>query len=113
VRGTLAQRNGTHGEVRLGALALWLPHRALPDGDVDVSIRPEAITLRAPGATSLAGTVRKAAYLGGSMEYTLDTGIGALFAVSMAVDRPYAVGDAVSIELAQHGIVLVPPERAG
>jgi iron(III) transport system ATP-binding protein len=113
VRGALAQRNGTHGDVTLGTLTLSLPHRGLPEGEVEVSIRPEAITLRAPGATPLAGTVRKAAYLGGAMEYTLDTGIGALFAVSMAVDRPHAVGEAVSIELARHGVVLVPPERAG
>ena len=113
VRGVLTERNGTHGSVALGALTLSLPHRGLPEGDVEVSIRPEAISLRAPGATPLAATVRKAAYLGGFMEYTLETGLGALFAVSMAVDRPHAVGDAVAIDLAHHGVVLVPPERAG
>ena len=43
------------------------------------------------------------------MEYTVDTGIGELFAISTAVDRPHAVGDGVSIELARHGVVLIPP----
>ena len=109
VRGVLAHRNGTQGDVTLGAETLSLPHRGLPDGDVELSIRPESITLRPPGTTPLAGTVRKAAYLGGTMEYTLDTGIGELFAVSTAVERPYAVGDGVSIELARHGVVLIPP----
>src|SRR5690349_4305567 len=66
VRGVLTQRNGTHASVALGALILSLPHRGLPEGDVEVSIRPEAISLRAAGTTPLAGTVRKAAYLGGS-----------------------------------------------
>ena len=112
VRGVLARRNGTHGEVTLGAATLSLPHRGLPEGDVEISIRPESITLRPPGTTPLAGTIRKAAYLGGIMEYTLESGIGQLFAVSTAVDRPYAVGDGVSIELARHGVVLIPPGQS-
>jgi iron(III) transport system ATP-binding protein len=112
VRGVLSQRNGTHGAVTLGAVTLSLPHRGLPDGEVELSIRPEAIMLRPSGTTLLSGTIRKAAYLGGLMEYTLDTGIGELFAVSMAVERPYAVGDGVAVELAQHGVVLVPPGPA-
>jgi hypothetical protein len=43
------------------------------------------------------------------MEYTLESPIGSLFATSTAVDRPFGVGDGVSIELAHHGVVLVPP----
>jgi iron(III) transport system ATP-binding protein len=86
-----------------------LPHRGLPDGDVELSIRPESIALRPAGSAPLAATIRKAAYLGGIIEYTLDTSIGALFAVSMAVEHPYTIGDAVSIELARHGVVLIPP----
>jgi iron(III) transport system ATP-binding protein len=109
VRGVLSQRNGARGDVTFGALTLSLPHRGLADGDVELSIRPEAITLRPPGATPLAGTIRKAAYLGGSIEYTLDTAVGELFAVSTAVEHPYAVGAGVAVELAQHGVVLVPP----
>jgi iron(III) transport system ATP-binding protein len=109
VRGMLTHRNGAQGDVMLGTTMLSLPHRGLPDGDVELSIRPESITLRPPGMTALAGTIRKAAYLGGIMEYTLDTGIGELFAVSTVVERPYAVGDGVSVELAHHGVVLIPP----
>jgi iron(III) transport system ATP-binding protein len=109
VHGVLARRNQTLGDVTLGATTLSLPHRGLPDGEVELSIRPESITLAQPGTTALSGTIRKAAYLGGIMEYTLDSGIGELFAISTAVDRPYAVGDGVSIELARHGVVLIPP----
>ena len=112
VRGMLTQRNGTHGDVTLGTATLSLPHRGLPDGEVELSIRPESIALHPAGATALSGTIRKAAYLGGIMEYKLETGIGELFAVSTAVERPYAVGDGVSVELARHGVVLIPPEGA-
>jgi len=108
-RGMLARRDATLGDVMLGPATLSLPHRGLPDGDVELSIRPESIALRPAGVTPLAATVRKAAYLGGVIEYTLDTDIGALFAVATAVEHPFAVGDNVSIELAHHGVVLIPP----
>jgi hypothetical protein len=43
------------------------------------------------------------------MEYSLDTDIGELFVVSTAVERPLAVGTAVGIALANHGVVVIPP----
>ncbi|HVS57681.1 MAG TPA: ABC transporter ATP-binding protein [Casimicrobiaceae bacterium] len=107
VRGMLTRIDDRLGELAIGPLTVRLAHRGLANGAVDVSIRPEAIELRngndADGA--LAGTVRKAAYIGGSMEYTVDTAIGQLFIVSMAVDRPLAVGASVSLALANHGVV--------
>jgi iron(III) transport system ATP-binding protein len=111
VRGTLARRDDTRADVRVGPLSMLLPHRGLADGDVELAIRPEAVTLR-DGAGALQGTVRKAAYLGGLMEYTLDTDVGALFVISTAVDRPFAPGARVGVDLAEHGVVLVPPARA-
>ena len=109
LRGVLAHRTPTLGEVRLGTLAIPIPHRGLPEGDVDVAIRPEAIELRADGDGGLPATVRKVAYLGGSMEYTLDTPIGELFAVSQVVDAPFSRGDTVRVTLASRGVVVVPP----
>jgi iron(III) transport system ATP-binding protein len=109
VRGNLARRDDTLGDVRLGAVTLSLPHRGLPDGPVEVSIRPEAIELRRDGDALVNGTVRKAAYLGGLMEYSLDTDIGALFVISTAVERPLAVGSPIGVALANHGVVVIPP----
>jgi iron(III) transport system ATP-binding protein len=110
VRGVLAHRSPTMGELRLGTLAVPLPHRGLPEGEVDVAIRPEAIELNATRDGGLPATVRKAAYLGGTVEYTLDTPIGELFAVSQAVEVPFARGDSIVVTLASHGVVVVPPE---
>ena len=109
VRGTLVRRDGALADVHVGSATLPLPHRDLPDGEVDVSIRPEAIELAPGAAAALSGTVRKASYLGGLMEYSLDTPIGALFVVSTAVERPIAVGTPVGVALAHHGVVLIPP----
>jgi iron(III) transport system ATP-binding protein len=111
VRGRLRHIDSAEGELALGPLKLTLPHRGLPAGEVDVAIRPEAISI-APDGAGLAGTVRKAAYLGGLMEYTIDTELGALFVIDMIVDRPRAVGAAVRLNLANHGVVAIAAEGA-
>ena len=109
VRGTLTRRDASLADVRLGAITLALPHRGLADGSVEVSIRPEAIDVRADANGPIRGTVRKAAYLGGIMEYSIETDIGELFVVSTAVERPLPAGTAVGIALADHGVVVIPP----
>jgi iron(III) transport system ATP-binding protein len=111
VRGRLRHIDSAEDELSLGPLKLTLPHRGLPAGEVDVAIRPEAISIALDGA-GLAGTVRKAAYLGGLMEYTIDTELGALFVIDMVVDRPRAVGAAVRLSLANHGVVPIAAEGA-
>ena len=70
-------------------------------GEVDVAVRPEAITVEAaPGlAGSLPGRIAKASYLGTHMEYSVDTAAGRLFATCPRVDRPLAAGDAVGLVL--------------
>jgi len=108
VRGVLTRRDAARADVRLGPFTLSLPHAGAPDGDCEVAIRPEAIEIRADGNAPLAATVRKASYLGQLMEYTLDTPIGVLFAISIAVDRPLAVGASVGVALANHGVVVIP-----
>ncbi|HET9337716.1 MAG TPA: ABC transporter ATP-binding protein [Casimicrobiaceae bacterium] len=108
VRGVLARRDGDLGDVHIGAVTLRLPHRGLPDGEVEIAIRPEAIELVDATGAPIRGTVRKASYLGGLMEYTLDTDVGELFATSFAVDCPRPPGSAVGVKLAGHGVVVIP-----
>jgi iron(III) transport system ATP-binding protein len=108
VRGVLARGDADRGSVTLGPLRLTIPHRGLPDGEVEIAIRPEAIALLPAGATPLRGVVRKAAYLGNAMEYTVETAIGALFAVNAATDRPLPVGTEVAVGLATHGVIAIP-----
>ncbi len=104
VRGSLKRVDDRFGDLALGPLTVRLPHRNL-SGMVDVAIRPEAVQIGAPESAGLAGTVRKAAYIGGVMEYTIATEIGDLFVISMAVDRPLAPGAPTSLMLARHGVV--------
>jgi iron(III) transport system ATP-binding protein len=105
VRGALRRIDDRLGELRLGPLTLTLPHRGLPAGEVDVAIRPESVAILPDGGGGLAGTVRKCAYLGGLMEYTITTALGDLFVIDTAVEQPRSVGSGVTLRLADHGVV--------
>jgi iron(III) transport system ATP-binding protein len=117
VPATLMRKDAALGEVALGPLTLMLPHRGLTDGAIEVAIRPEAIELTpgsSPGgshggSSPLAGVVRKAAYLGATMEYTVETAIGPLFVIDGGVDRPLAVGSPVAVTFAARGVIVIPP----
>jgi len=110
VSGRLQRTTDSLAVVTLGPLQVELPHRGAADGEVQVAIRPESLLIAAsPSADRhLPGTVRKAAYLGDHMEYTVDTGIGELFVIDGAVAEPVAAGASVYLTLARHGIAIVP-----
>ena len=92
--------------VRIGSLEMKLPNRAGNAGPVKVAIRPEAIRL-SNGEAGLAGTVRKATYLGSHFEYTIDTGLGELFATDPHVDKPAPVGTDVRLTFARRGVTVI------
>jgi iron(III) transport system ATP-binding protein len=111
VKGVLRRLDDRIGRVTIGGLTRTLPHRGLPDGPVDVAIRPEAILIShgTPEVGALRGTVSQAAYLGSRMEYSIASELGDLFVTSSAVDAPLAPGTTVALTLAGHGITLIRP----
>jgi len=111
VKGVLRRLDDRTGRVTIGGLTRTLPHRGLPDGPVDVAIRPEAILIShgTPEVGALRGTVSQAAYLGSRMEYSIASELGDLFVTSSAVDAPLAPGTTVALTLAGHGITLIRP----
>jgi iron(III) transport system ATP-binding protein len=110
ISGELLDRNGASASVRVGGVTLTLPHRDQPKGEVRLAIRPEAVSLMAarPNTPAIAGSLRKSAYLGTHMEYTVTTGAGDLFVVDRAVSRPLPIGAEVWLALGDHGITIVP-----
>ena len=108
VEAELGPHRGSRAPLILGGVELELEHRGIASGAVRVAIRPEAIVLGTDGASALRGTVRKAAYLGTHMEYTVASPVGQLFVVDRNVAQPIAAGTEVAITLAGHGIALVP-----
>ncbi len=101
---------GARAQVRFGPVVLDLPHRGAGTGGIKLSIRPEAFLLSAtrPNRPCIAGIIAKAAYLGAHMEYSVTTEGGELFVVDRDVMRPIAVGSTVWIDLADHGVTVVP-----
>ena len=100
----LLPANVTHGgEVQLGPLS-WRAPDAVPTGRALVAVRPEAWMVGDPDQYRLAARVRKATYLGGFYEYTLDTEIGELFVVCPHVDRSRNVAETVSLGMHQRGV---------
>ena len=106
----LGARDGDRARVRIGELDVSLPHRGAAPGAVKVAIRPESLLIATepPGRPAIRGTVGKAVYLGTHMEYTVATGLGDLFVVDRAVTRPIPVGSEVRLELADHGVTVIP-----
>ena len=94
------------GQVRLGPLMIR-PRRAMPAGSVKVAVRPQAWRIGAAGS-GLPATLCKAAYLGGVMEYTFDTALGSILAISRDVETPLAAGNCVGLTLGSQGVSVVP-----
>src|SRR5574341_2550595 len=108
VEAELGSHRGSRARLRRGAVELELEHRGVAPGKVRAAIRPESDSLSSNSSSSLRGTIRKAAYLGTHMEYTVEAPIGSLFVVDRNVSRPIPAGTEVSISLASQGVALVP-----
>lgn len=99
-----AQADGK-GCVTLGPLRI-ATRQPVAAGAVKVAVRPEAWQL-VPHGQGLAGRLAKRAYLGSSYEYTFDTAIGTVFAVSPEVGQVLGLGSEVGLQLAGHGVSVV------
>jgi iron(III) transport system ATP-binding protein len=110
VRGKLNAESHEHGTVHLDTLQFTTPHRNLPSGNVDIVVRPEAIRLvDANTAGCLRATVRTATYMGAHAEYTLDTPVGALFAIAPETDAIRHAGDHLGVTFSGRGVFAVKP----
>ena len=110
IAGDLVSVAGAMGQVRIGSLGLELPHRGVGQGAVKLAVRPDAILLdETVRAGTLAGSVRKASYLGTQVEYDVESPIGSLFVVQHGRKEPIAPGTPVSISFApQRGVAIIP-----
>jgi iron(III) transport system ATP-binding protein len=97
---------GERAEVRLGSLILTLPARGAASGAAKLAVRPEAVHIATDGS-GLPATVARAAYLGGHMEYSLQTAAGTFFVIDGAVGRPLVVGSRVGIGFRDYGLTLL------
>ena len=97
----------THGgQAQLGPLRFTLRDAAAAQGPVKIAVRPEAWVVGPPGS-GMSARLAKAAYLGGSYEYTFHTELGSVFVVSSDVARAVPLESDVGLSLADHGVCVV------
>jgi iron(III) transport system ATP-binding protein len=108
-RGSVRRVDADRVRVRLGESEIEVANMTAVDGEADIAVRPEAITVETlPGPDgALPGRIAKASYLGTHMEYSIETAAGTLFAICPRVERPLAAGQKVALVLAPRGVIIV------
>ena len=109
VKAQILKIDGINANVDIGGIGANLPNRGLVSGEVSVAIRPQSICLSQSGnKNSIQGTILKAIYLGGHIEYTVDCILGELFVIDNQVEIKHNLNDAVFITLRKRGVSLIP-----
>lgn len=109
VKAQILKIDGINANVDIGGIGVNLPNRGLVSGEVSVAIRPQSICLSQSGLeNSIPGTILKAIYLGGHIEYTVDCILGELFVIDNQVEIKHNLDDAVFITLRTRGVSLIP-----
>jgi len=95
--------------VNIGGVEIELPHRNLSVGNVKIAIHPRAITIKSVDSdlSALKGSVDKANYLGGHMEYMLNCSLGDLFVINHQIHSPVIKGESVNVGFDKQGVSLI------
>lgn len=102
-------RSGPEAEIALLGRRITLPRGGAPAGPAQMVLRPHDITLgREAGAGTLPAEVTYAAWLGTSVQYTLATPVGPLFAIGAPRPAPFRPGDSVHVGFSPEAVRLVP-----
>ena len=108
VKAQLVGHDGKLASVQLGKMTLQLPRRDMATGEVTLAVRPEAVVLTmTDGGDAIEGTIYDASYLGGQMEYLVDTPLGQLFVIDMRGGEAFRAQDKVFVSFTAQGVSLV------
>ena len=110
VKGEFVSQDAHSVTVQLDTISARLPHRGLKglENNVNIAIRPNCIRVSTNDSDNcIKGVVLKSVYLGGYVEYLLETELGELFAVDYQSNQVVSVGETVFVSIAEQGIALV------
>lgn len=93
--------------IRVGGLEHRLPSRNAQPGPSKLAVRPNAVTLTPATGAALPGVISTAAYLGGHIEYEVETETGLLFVVDEAIERMLSPATEVAIGFRNRGLALI------
>ena len=109
VKAQILKIDGINADVDIDGIRANLPHLGLVSGEVNVAIRPQSICLSQSGnESSIPGTILKAIYLGGHIEYTVDCILGEVFVIDNQMESKQNLDAAISITLRTRGVSLIP-----
>ena len=95
----IENRDGDMAAVRMNGQTYVVPHGDLATGPAQMVLRPHNLRLSQPDQPGVAGEVSYAAYLGKEIQYTVESALGQLFIITPVGVKPFAQGDAVSVQL--------------
>ena len=76
-------------------------------GSAKLAVRPGAIRIDSAGAEGLKGRVLHSAYLGGHVEYEVETDVGTLFVIDHDVDHAHPAASDVTLAFKNRGIAVI------
>ncbi|WP_377296031.1 ABC transporter ATP-binding protein [Rhizobium sp. SGZ-381] len=98
--------NGTEVLVRVSNIEHRLQSRA-GQGPAKLAVRPGSIRIGSASAEGLKGRVLHSAYLGGHVEYEVETDVGTLFVIDHDVDHAHAAPSDVTLAFKNRGIAVI------
>ena len=101
--------SGVTTEVAYLDRSLTLPLASAASGPAKMVLRPHHVRLsREPGPETVAAEISYAAWLGNSVQYTLDSPLGSIFAITPPQAQPLRIGDTAHLGFDPADIRLVP-----
>ncbi len=102
-------KSGAETEIALQGRRLTLPLASTTTGPAKMVLRPHHIHLSHEAEPDrLPAEVTYAAWLGNSVQYTLSTAVGAIFAIAPPQPLPFRQGDSVHLGFGVEDVRLVP-----
>ncbi|MGY6548007.1 MAG: ABC transporter ATP-binding protein [Roseinatronobacter sp.] len=102
-------KSGATTDVAYLGKHLALPLETTSSGPAKMVLRPHHVRLsREPGPETVAAEVTYAAWLGNSVQYTLDSPLGSIFAITAPNTRPLRIGETAHLGFDPADIRLVP-----
>ena len=98
---------GSSAVIRVGSIEHRVPTRQPRSGSAKLAVRPGAIQIGASGGAGLPGRVLHSAYLGGHVEYEVETEVGTLFIIDHDVEHSLAAASDVTLGFKNRGIALI------
>ncbi|MDA5640565.1 MULTISPECIES: ABC transporter ATP-binding protein [Agrobacterium] len=98
---------GSDALIRVGSIDHRVSARNAKPGPAKLAVRPGSISIGQLGGPGLAGRVLHSAYLGGHVEYEVETDIGTLFIVDHAVETSLPAASNVTLGFKNRGIALI------